>query len=156
MAEYDCVVIVPIYKKTLNEIEYLCLSNYRKKLSGLPFGFIAPMDIEEDYYTKKWDGLPVKKFATWCADSLDDYNRLLMTPEFYSGFLNYDYMLILQLDGWLIKGKEELKRFLQMGYDYMGDIIKGLFMERIILNYCDILLVKQFAGLVMEVSVFAE
>ena len=120
MAEYDCVVIVPIYKKTLNEIEYLCLSNYRKKLSGLPFGFIAPMDIEEDYYTKKRDGLPVKKFATWCADSLDDYNRLLMTPEFYSGFLNYDYMLILQLDGWLIKGKEELKRFLQMGYDYMG------------------------------------
>lgn len=120
MAEYDCIVIVPIYKKKLNEIEYLCLSNFRKKLFGFPFSFIAPVDIEDDYYTKKWNGLSIKKFAAWCTDSLDDYNKLLMTPEFYSRFLNYDYMLILQLDGWLIKGKEELKQFVQMGYDYIG------------------------------------
>lgn len=120
MAEYDCIIIVPIYKKELDETECLCLSNYRKKLSGFPFSFIAPTNIEDDYYTKRWNGLSIQKFATWRADSLDDYNSLLMTPEFYSRFLDYDYMLILQLDGWLIKDEEELKHFLQMGYDYMG------------------------------------
>lgn len=120
MAEYDCVIIVPIYKTKLNETEYLCLNNYRKKLIGFPFNFIAPIDIDDNYYTERWNEFPIQKFATWRADSLDDYNRLLMTSDFYRTFSEYDYMLILQLDGWLIKGEEELKQFLRMDYDYIG------------------------------------
>ena len=108
------------YKKELTETEYKCLENYREKLPGFRIVFIAPVDIDDSYYAKRWEGISIIKFDTWSADSLNDYNRLLMTPEFYNRFSDYEYMFILQLDGWLIKGEEELKRFLQMGFDYIG------------------------------------
>lgn len=120
MVENKCVVIIPIYKNSLTEIEYLCLKNYRRKLFDFQFIFIAPVELNVSYYVKNWKGISIKRFVAWRADSLDDYNRLLMSPEFYDHFWDYEYMLILQLDGWLIKGSEELKHFLQMGYDYIG------------------------------------
>lgn len=120
MNENECIIVIPIYKNELAEIEYVCLENYRKKLSCFRFGFIAPFDIDVSYYAKRWKEVPIIKFDTWRAKSLNDYNRLLMTSEFYGRFIEYDYMLMLQLDGWLIKGSEELKQFLQMGYDYIG------------------------------------
>lgn len=120
MHENECIIVIPIYKHELTEIEYICLENYKKKLSCFRFVFIAPYDIDESYYAKRWKGVSIIKFDIWSAKNLSDYNRLLMTPEFYGQFIEYDYMLILQLDGWLIKGSEDLKQFLQMGYDYIG------------------------------------
>lgn len=120
MYEKKCIIVIPVYKKELTETEYKCLENYREKLPGFRIVFIAPVDIDDSYYAKRWEGISIIKFDTWSADSLNDYNRLLMTPEFYNRFSDYEYMFILQLDGWLIKGEEELKRFLQMGFDYIG------------------------------------
>lgn len=120
MTGKDCIIIIPIYKNELSEQEYFCLENYRKKLYDMPFCFIAPRDVADSYYSKRWKNISIVKFDTWHADSLDDYNNLLMTPDFYNKFSEYDYMLILQLDGWLIKGKEELEYFLKMEYDYIG------------------------------------
>lgn len=118
--ENECIIIIPIYKNKLSETECLCLNNYRKKLEGFPFCFIAPIDIEDSFYLNNWEEIPIMRFKTWNANSLDNYNSLLMTPGFYDCFLDHKYMLILQLDGWLIKGREELNYFLGMEYDYIG------------------------------------
>lgn len=120
MPQEKCVVIIPIYKNKLNELEYTCLKNYQKKLFDSAFYFIAPIDLDDSYYNEKWREIPLIKFNIWHADSLNDYNNLLMTPDFYSRFFEYEYMLILQLDGWMIKGREELEQFLGMNYDYIG------------------------------------
>lgn len=116
----DCVVVIPVYKSKLNDIEYACLRNCREKLDGFSFCFIAPVDIKDGYYHRNLPPVPLKKFGNWNSNSLDDYNRLLMTADFYHQFSEYRYMLIFQLDGWLIKGGKELDQFLALDFDYIG------------------------------------
>ncbi len=116
----ECIVLIPVYREMLCENEELSLKNNMEKLRQFPICFIAPENVKTSYYEENWRDIALIKFHNWSADSLEDYNRLLMKPEFYEKFSEYNYMFILQLDGWLIKGEKELTEFLREGYDYIG------------------------------------
>ena len=50
--------------------------------------------------------------------SITGYNKLMCSEPFYHRFLNYDFLLLYQLDAWVFR--DELKSFLEMDYDFIG------------------------------------
>lgn len=64
-----------------------------------------------------------REFATERFDdeyfkSIDGYNRLMMSTEFYARFLKYEYILIYQADCYIFEDK--LEEWCAKGYDYVG------------------------------------
>lgn len=49
---------------------------------------------------------------------IPEYNRLLTSPEFWSQFLEYDFVLIFQTDSGLLR--EGIEYFMELGYGYVG------------------------------------
>ena len=115
-----CCIVVPIYKEKLNSIEERVLRELLRKLSRFPVCFMAPGNLCLRYYQENFAECKSLSFNMWQANSLSDYNRLMMQPSFYQEFQKYEYILIFQLDGLLLQGSEELEVFLDMGYDYIG------------------------------------
>lgn len=46
------------------------------------------------------------------------YNRLMMSPEFYETFAQWEYILIYQTDAWVFS--DRLSEWCSKGYDYIG------------------------------------
>lgn len=117
----SCAIIIPIYKKELNDYEKISLNSIVRHLSSYDIYAIVPhgLDITEEctviypFMTKRFD----KKYF----DGFDGYNRLMTSSFFYQQFLSYEYILICQLDV-LVVG-DNLKEFIEMGYDYIGSPI---------------------------------
>ncbi len=116
----ECIVVIPIYKSELNGIERKSLERCREELCGYPFTFIAPGDIKEQFYLENYPEIPIRKYENWQHDRLDDYNALMLNPEFYQGFSLYEFMFLFQTDGWFLGSKEQFQTFLQMDVDYIG------------------------------------
>ncbi len=109
------VVIIPIYKKILSEMEQYALDRCRNILQNFDIVFVAPEHLEADY-TK--DNLVVK-FPDNYFINIKGYNALMLSQEFYQTFsLQYEFMLIHQLDGMVIK--DELLYWCEKNYDYIG------------------------------------
>lgn len=108
-------VVIPIYKTEINKYEAISLDSIRRFLGSYDIMFIKPTGLTSSYI------LP--KEATTCFNedffsSIDGYNRLLTSINFYKTFESYDYMLIAQLDTFVFK--DELIDWCQKDYDYIG------------------------------------
>ncbi|WP_412467002.1 DUF5672 family protein [Pedobacter sp. KLB.chiD] len=108
-------VIVPIYREptTLEDISLQqCFKVLAKshpilcvKPTSLNLDFIYPFDKVigfDDAYFKDISG----------------YNRLMLSGEFYEAFLDYEYILIYQLDAFVFK--DELTSWCEKNIDYVG------------------------------------
>ena len=108
-------VVIPNHKEELSELEKISLAQCRKVLGNYPIIFIGPENINFSYLEPgdKVVYLPKEYFQT-----LKGYNILSMSPIFYEPFLNFDYMLIYQLDAFVLY--DALEEFCRLGYDYIG------------------------------------
>ncbi len=118
--EHSCLVLIPIYKDELNEVEQQTISNIREKLKDFPFHFIAPGNIKEDYYRCTYPDIRIRTYDKWRRESIDDYNALMLDVSFYQGFADYDFVFIFQTDGWFLGTQEDFRHFLSMDIDYIG------------------------------------
>ena len=50
--------------------------------------------------------------------SLNKYSKFMLNKEFYKNFIEYDYMLIYQLDAWVFE--DQLEYWCNQNYDYIG------------------------------------
>src|SRR5882762_6370026 len=91
------VILVPIYKPGLDPLERLSLDHALPLLRGHEIFFLAPEELDVDFYEKRYDArcvrLPREHFL-----SVASYSRLLLSEAFYERFLDYEFMLILQPD----------------------------------------------------------
>lgn len=117
----SCAIVIPIYKRELNDYERISLETIVKHFSSYDMYAAIPngLDISEEC-TKKYPFL-IKRFEDYFFDGFDGYNRLMTSRRFYQQFSDYEYILICQLDV-LIVG-DNLARFIEMGYDYIGSPI---------------------------------
>lgn len=108
-------VVIPTYKDELNPLEKISLAQCRKILGSYPLIFVAPEGKNFSYFapTDKVVHLPSQFFQ-----SVATYNRLMMLPQFYKTFADFDYILIHQLDAFVFY--DALKDFCSLGYDYIG------------------------------------
>jgi len=115
-------IVIPIYKQFPNETEHVSFEQAMKMLNRYPFKIIAPRDLDLDYYVdimKKYGvNYSICSFDPCYFVSLEGYNQLMLSKEFYKLFSNSDYVLIHQLDVYVFK--DELEYWCNLGYDYVG------------------------------------
>lgn len=110
-------IVIPYYHNILTEIEQIAFRQCIKVLSGYPIILIVPdgMKVSIDLYTL---GLETINVPTQWLESVATYNRMMLDTNFYNLFLDYEYILIYQLDAFVFYDK--LTEFCNLGYDYIG------------------------------------
>ncbi|WP_394994764.1 DUF5672 family protein [Emticicia sp.] len=111
-------VIIPIYQEKLSQTEKISLSQCIRVLGHYPITVVKPKSLNINYLQEKYPQIMFENFDDPYFKSTLTYNRLLLSEEFYSRFLAYEYMLIYQLDAFVFR--DELKEWCKKNYDYIG------------------------------------
>jgi hypothetical protein len=128
-------VIIPIYKSELSFLEKKSLTQTCSVLFNYDIIVIKPKNLQLNHLQ---EGFPLIKFQSFNDSffvSKRSYNRLMLSSDFYERFLDYEYILICQLDAYVFK--DELVEWCNKGYDYIGApwIPKPLYTKLIIRDY---------------------
>lgn len=113
----SCVIVIPIYKKELSVYEKIALTQCGKLLSDFDIVILKPDDLELSDMQIPFPYSEVS-FPGFYFKSVFGYNDLMLSELFYEKFLNYNYLLIYQLDAFVFKN--ELEYWCSLGYDYIG------------------------------------
>jgi len=114
----DLIVIVPIYKSKINHKELISLNRCEEILSDeFPICFVCPFSLNLDEY-KLNEKYLIKRFDDIYFKDIDAYNKLMLSSFFYEEFVDYNWMLIYQLDCYIFKNT--LHYFTNLGIDYIG------------------------------------
>ena len=108
-------IIIPFHKETLNDHEEKSLQCLLKKTDKENIFLILPKKFKENF---NYQNIKKIHFDDKYFKSQKTYNQLLLSIDFFLRFQSYNYILIFQLDSFLIKGINELKNF--YGEDYIG------------------------------------
>ncbi len=114
-------VTIPIYKEEADYIEQICLQQGFKVLGKHPIIFFAPKSLNTSWYEeycKPWGNFKIERFDDEYFSGIPGYNRLMLSKEFYQRFIDYQYILIYQLDAFIFR--DELEYWCNKGYDYIG------------------------------------
>ena len=113
------IVGVPVYKTNLYNFEKIALAQLIKMLGNYEIVFIAPESLK---ITNDNNILRCNFDDEWFY-SRESYSELLLSEFFYKQFAGYEYLLIYQMDAFVFK--DELMKFCNMGYDYIGAPLTG-------------------------------
>lgn len=113
-------VVIPIYKNTLNELEETSLRQTFKTLKNHHFSIVCPegLDIQPILSVDETIKPEIIRFSEQYFKSIEGYNSLMLSDEFYEKFLESKYILICQTDVMVIK--DELEHWCSKNYDYIG------------------------------------
>ena len=111
------VVVVPVYKQVLSDLERISLLQLNKVLGSYPKVFVAPESLDFDYGVLS-DGYGIERFPDGYFSGIDTYSQLMLSEKFYCRFAEYEYMLLYQLDAFVFA--DRLSEFCAMGFDYIG------------------------------------
>lgn len=117
MLKYDVIIIIPLYKETLEWYEELSLQRNISILKNHPIAFIAPDDLHAKCMLD-YPNIPVIRFPNMYFKNIPSYSKLMLSPDFYKTFFHYKYLLICQTDALVFS--DSLLSFCQMNYDYWG------------------------------------
>lgn len=112
------VVVIPIYKVIPNELENRSFVNCLTILGNHPIVIVAPKHLDLSYYTKFKSEITIIRFEDYYFDSIQGYNKLMISKVFYTTFKEFEYLLIHQLDAYIFK--DELIQWCNLDYDYIG------------------------------------
>lgn len=87
-------------------------------LSRHPTILIKPHGLSVDHLVKRYPTLQVESFDDTYFKNISGYNQLLCSELFYERFIDYEYILIAQLDVFIFR--DDLLDWCQKGYDYVG------------------------------------
>ncbi len=123
-----CAVVIPIYKENLSANEERSLRQCLKILGEYPIVFVAPHKLNREKYiqicSEYKSSTHYELFKDKFFSGLNGYNALMVSSDFYKRFLNYDYILIYQLDAFVFENN--LAFWCEQGYDYVGSPVFDL------------------------------
>lgn len=108
-------IVVPVYKSELDHNEKLVVDNLLKLYNISNLCIVGPISIS---YPIEFSTFEKVKFNDLYFNSINGYNKLMLSREFYERFSNYKYILIHQLDAYLFK--DELNYWCEQNFDYIG------------------------------------
>ncbi|TWP27811.1 hypothetical protein ETU09_06865 [Apibacter muscae] len=113
-------IIIPIYKTELSSIEKFSLDRCLNVFKNYTIVLVHPILLNLPKYIefKGSNNIEKEVFDNSYFESVESYNRLLLSVEFYQRFKYLDYILIYQLDCYVFK--DELLNRCTQGYDYIG------------------------------------
>jgi hypothetical protein len=106
-------VVVPVARFPLTADEEISVRHLRKYLGGFDRYIIGPQRLPKEFSDFKLKRFPAQYFT-----GVYEYNRLLLTEEFYRAFAAYEYILIYQLD--CLVFASNLDEWCRKGWDYVG------------------------------------
>ena len=115
-----CVIVVPVYNEVPNELEKLSLKQLDIIVKDdIEICLVGPNRINFSSYVELFNNKPKhESFDDKYFESNKSYSQLCLSYDFYKRFDDYEYMLIYQTDCWIFRN--EIKKFCEMGYDYIG------------------------------------
>jgi len=114
-------VCIPVYKTELHPYEVMSLIQCLTVLGKHPIIFVCGETLDVTVYEELCKGkvdFVTERFNDDYFTSIAGYNQLLLSTAFYQRFINYQYMLIYQLDAYVFK--DDLDYWCSQGYDYIG------------------------------------
>jgi len=114
----DAAVVIPIYKTSFTPYEIIGLHRCFEVFSNFTIYFAAPHNLSIDKLDLPHNAFDVATFPDDYFKSIDGYNRLMLSREFYERFLEYRYILIHQLDAFVLS--DQLSEWCSLGFDYIG------------------------------------
>ena len=117
------VILIPVYRGTPTRTESASLGQCLQVLGSHPIVLVTHSGLDLGAYRELWAryDIPFRTefFEETCFDTLEAYNRLCLSPDFYRRFAaDHDYMLICQTDAWVFR--DELDYWCSQNYDYIG------------------------------------
>lgn len=110
------VIIIPVYKITMDDDEVLSLNQVITILGHFPIYFIKPRTLHLKNYPQ--NKIKCINFDDPYFKSTDGYNKLLTSLKLFRAFKQFTHMLIYQLDSFVFK--DELLMWSKKNYDYIG------------------------------------
>jgi Protein of unknown function (DUF5672) len=112
------VVVIPVYRANLTPYEQLSLRQCVAMLGTYTLVVVKPAGLDLSAWQIEFPQLRFESFADGYFGSIAGYNELLCTEAFYERFLAYEYMLICQVDAFILR--DTLADWCRRGYDYVG------------------------------------
>lgn len=113
------VVIIPVYQRHPSNEERISLLQSFRILRKYDILLCCPYSLDTtEYNSIVGEEIRVERFPDNFFRSIDGYNELMTSCEFYIRFARYEYMLIYQLDAYVFS--DQLEEWCQKGYDYVG------------------------------------
>lgn len=120
------VITVPIFRSELDVFEEVSIRQLHKILGKYDIVFVTPESLEFDF-RRFIPEYRVETFDDYFFQSAGTYSELLLTQLFYERFLEYQWMLIYQLDAFVFS--DRLDEFASNSYDYIGAPVVGALFE---------------------------
>ena len=111
-------VVIPIYQEKLSDFEKIALEQCDKVLSNYRKVIIKPHKLTLPPETSTLSLSEVLSFEDDYFSDIQGYNRLMLSKELYGQFLDYEYILIYQLDAFVFR--DELDMWCDKDIDYVG------------------------------------
>ena len=127
-------IVIPIYREPTPD-ELVSLHQCCTVLSRYPMIIVTPEGFSLATYESLWQSygltFSIEYFDSVFFQNIAGYNRLMLSEEFYLRFEQYDYILIYQPDAYVFE--DQLDRWCQKGYDYIGAPLVGKHTDNIFL-----------------------
>lgn len=106
-------VVVPVYKEELDTDERISYRHLQEYLGAFDKFQVSPERLKVEL-----EGFQVKRFRDEFFHSTATYSALLISPEFYRAFSQYEYILVYQLDSLVFS--YNLLGWCARDFDYIG------------------------------------
>jgi hypothetical protein len=112
-------VVLPLYTAALAPDEWAAIDQCCAVLGRYPLTIVAPHSLDLGFVMQRYPQLLVERFDDAYFRSVADYNRLMLSVEFYARFVSrYEFVLIHQTDAYVFR--DALADWCEAGYDYVG------------------------------------
>jgi hypothetical protein len=114
-------IVIPVYQKISDPCEILSLKQGLKIFANHPIIFICPQSFEQSWLDQdaiSHPNITFKKFDDKNFKSVHSYDAMLLDPNFYQQFHDYQFMLIYQTDAYVFE--DQLNSWCDKGFDYIG------------------------------------
>jgi len=114
-------VVIPVYREEISATEQIALDQCFRVLANYDIFFVIPERLKTFIGANEYVQSGAAQYRTFNNNFFQDipsYNRLLKYPGFYKSFLDYEFLLIYQLDAFVFK--DELMEWCARGYSNIG------------------------------------
>lgn len=117
-SRYKVAVLIPAYKTQMNRFERISFERCRNVLASFPRLLVCPESLDITAYKNCDQHIEPARFPDQFFTSLMAYSRLCCRPEFYAPFIDYEFILIYQLDCYVFDNR--LNYWCGRDFDYIG------------------------------------
>jgi len=117
-SQANVAVVIPIYKSSLTSDEEISLQRCRDMLGKYKSIIISPDGLDLTDISRCAEETEVYTFDPEHFRSVQAYDRMMLSKTFYQRFIDYEYILIHQLDAFIFS--DSLNEWCLKGYDYIG------------------------------------